>query len=207
MALPLFDPNPLYLISPPSLACQVSELTAQIGILFLRYLLCGSRSSSPPPSVPPAALQVSELTTQIDGLFLRCFAGLEVEVEAEETTGGRQQQQQEQQQEGEGGRAAAVEAPPPPPPPPRVMERFDSGLTEAQFGELGRTRPKVGPRLFVWIRIQILINDSDLDPDPMGVGSMRYRLSSWLVITAQTAPMHCETLFTDQSKQPWLLGL
>ena len=101
-------------------------------------LLCGSRSSSPPPfPFPCAAHQVSELTTQIDGLFLRCFAGLEVEVESEETMGGRRQQQ-EQQQEGEGGRAAATAAPPP------HVERFDGGLTEAQFGDLGRTRPKVG---------------------------------------------------------------
>ena len=103
--------------------------------------------TEPSPTAPPpplsSALQVSVLTSQIDRLFLRCFAGLEVEVEAEETMGGRQQQPLQ----GEGGRAAAAEAPPPPPPPPHVVERFDSGLTEAQFGELGRTRPKVGPRV------------------------------------------------------------
>ena len=58
-------------------------------------------------------------------------------MESEETMGGRRQQQ-EQQQEGEGGRAAATAAPPP------HVERFDGGLTEAQFGDLGRTRPKVG---------------------------------------------------------------
>lgn len=95
------------------------------------------------------AVQVSELTISIDALYLRCFSGLEVEVEEE--------QQQEQAAaitvgtEASAGAAAAVMTGPASAAAaverPKRRERLGD-VSEAFFGELGRSKPKV--RRWAW---------------------------------------------------------
>lgn len=89
------------------------------------------------------AVQVSELTTSIDALYSRCFSGLEVEVEEE-------QQQQEPATAGtEASAGAAVAAAmtgaasaSAAAEQPKRREQLGD-VSEAFFGELGRSKPKV----------------------------------------------------------------
>lgn len=87
--------------------------------------------------------QASDLTQKIDALFTRCFQDVVVEIEVPSPdrtevgadSGTQPQQQQQQQNEGAKEPKATTTT-------TTREERFPQ-LTEAQFGELGRSRPEV----------------------------------------------------------------